>query len=142
MESDNNQKKGKSESLGKYCVAGFPGDVSCQNNSKTGGLISMHQFPSNDYYREKWIRFVQRHHAGWQPSKSSTLCSAHFEPSCFEQRLDLNLGEGDFRTRRFIKKDAIPTKDYEIWSLYTAVFSSHEDCSLRITTGTLYIEAQ
>lgn len=112
MESDNNQKKGKSQSLGKYCVAGFPGDVSCKNNSKTGGLISMHQFPSNDYYREKWIRFVQRHRAGWQPSKSSTLCSAHFEPSCFEQRLDLNLGEGDFRTRRFIKKDAIPTKDY------------------------------
>lgn len=111
MQSDNHDKNGKKESKGKYCVAGLPGDVSCKNNSKTGGLISMHKFPRNDYYREKWTRFVQRHRVGWQPSKSSTLCSAHFEPSCFEQRLDLNLGGGDFQTKRFIRKDAIPTKD-------------------------------
>jgi hypothetical protein len=29
----------------------------------------------------------------WQPTKSSVLCSAHFHPSCFEQRLHLNLRE-------------------------------------------------
>ena len=111
MECGQNEKKGKRESLGKYCVTGLPGDVSCTNNSKTGGGISMHNFPSSESYREKWIRFVQRHRVKWLPSKSSALCSAHFEPSCFEQRLDLSLGEGNFRTKRYLRKDAIPTID-------------------------------
>jgi len=36
----------------------------------------------------------------------------HFELSDFEQRLDLNLGQGSsFKTKRWLKKDAVPTKD-------------------------------
>ena len=106
-------KTGKSKSLGKYCVAVFPGDVSCKNNLKTGSLISMHQFPSKNYYCEK-ICFVRRHRAGWQTSKSATPCSAHFALSCFEQRLNLNLGEGDFCTKRFIKKDTSTSTTVQI----------------------------
>ena len=68
MHSDNHDKNGKKKPKGKYCVAGLPGDLSCKNNSKTGGLISTHKFPRNDYYHEKWIRFVQRHRVGWKPS--------------------------------------------------------------------------
>lgn len=54
----------------------------------------MHIFPRDDVTREKWVRFVRRYRAKWQPSKISVLCSVHFELSNFEQRLDLNLGEG------------------------------------------------
>jgi hypothetical protein len=43
-ETQNSRAKGKS--LGKYCVAGGPGKVSCKNNSKTEG-ISMHRFRSD-----------------------------------------------------------------------------------------------
>ena len=53
----------------------------------------MHMFPRDDKTCEKWVRFVRRHRAKWQPSETSVLCSVHFELSDFEQRLDLNLGE-------------------------------------------------
>ena len=74
----------------------------------------MHMFPRDDVTREKWLRFVRRHREKWQPSKTSVLlCSpVHFELSDFEQRLDVNLGEGSsFQTKRWLKKDAVPTKD-------------------------------
>lgn len=97
--------------MGKSCVAGGPGNVSYTNNSRTEG-ISMHMFPRDDVTREKWVCFVWRHRAKWQPSKTSVLCSVHFELSDFEQRLNLNLGEGSsFQTKWWLKKDAVPTKD-------------------------------
>lgn len=73
----------------------------------------MHIFPRDDVTREKWVRFVRRYRAKWQPSKISVLCSVHFELSNFEQLLDLNLGEGSsfLQTKRWLKKDAVPTKD-------------------------------
>ena len=38
--------------------------------------------------------------------------SVHFDLSDFEQRIDLNLGEGSsFQTKRWLKKNAVPTKD-------------------------------
>jgi len=68
-------------------------------------------FPRDDVTREKWMRFVRRHRAKWQPSKT-VLCSVHFELSDFEQQLDPNLGQGSsFKTKRWLKKDAVPTKD-------------------------------
>ena len=55
---------------------------------------------------------MRRHGANWQPSKTSALCSVHFELSDFEQRVDLNLGEGSsFKTERWLRKDAVPIKD-------------------------------
>ena len=87
-ETQNSQAKGKS--LGKYCVAGGPGNVSCKNNSKTEG-ISMHRFPSHSFVLAKWTSFVQRHQAQWKSSSTSVLCSAHFGTTDFEKRLDLNL---------------------------------------------------
>ncbi|CAB4024540.1 THAP domain-containing 2-like [Paramuricea clavata] len=86
-ETQNSRAKGKS--LGKYCVAGGPGKVSCKNNSKTEG-ISMHRFPSDSSVRAKWACIVQRHRPQWQPSSTSVLCSAHFKVTDFEQRLDFN----------------------------------------------------
>ena len=111
MESDQKAKRPKKHSLGKYCVAGGPGNVSCTNNSKKEG-ISMHMFPRDDTICEKWIRFVQRHRAKWQPSKTSVLCSVHFDISDFEHRNVLNLVDSSaFRSKRRLKKDAVPSKD-------------------------------
>ena len=45
---------------GRYCVAGAPNGIPCQNTSYSEG-ISMHQFPSDQKLREKWTKFVQRH---------------------------------------------------------------------------------
>lgn len=110
MEETRSGRK-KRESLGKYCVAGGPGNVSCKNNSKTEG-VSMHRFPSDDSSRLKWTSFVQRHRAHWKPSSSSVLCSAHFNITDFEQRLDLNLKKTEkFLTKRWLKKGAIPSVD-------------------------------
>ena len=72
----------------------------------------MHLFPHDDVTRQRWLRFLIRHGTNWQPSKTSSLCSVHFELSDFEQRVDLNLGEGSsFKTKRWLKKDVVPIKD-------------------------------
>ena len=65
-----NVEKPNNRSSGRYCVAGGPGNVSCTNNSKTEG-VSIHIFPREDAIRDKLVRFVQRHRADWQPSKTS-----------------------------------------------------------------------
>lgn len=111
MEYDLHVGKPKKRISGKYCVAGGPGNVSCINNSKTEG-VSMHMFPREEAVRDKWVCFVRRHRADWQPSKTSVLCSVHFDASDFEQRLDLNIGDAElFKTKRWLKKNAVPTKD-------------------------------
>ena len=69
---------------GKYCVAGGPGNISCTNNSKTEG-VSNDMIPREDAIRDEWVRFVRRHRADWQPSKTSVLCSVRFDASDFEQ---------------------------------------------------------
>ena len=59
----------------------------------------MHTFPCNNITREKWVHFVRRDQAKWQPLKT-VLCSVHFELSDFQQGLKLNLGEGSsFQTK-------------------------------------------
>ena len=105
--------KGKKH-LGKYCVAGGPNGASCKNNSSTVG-ISMHEFPKkvDSSLRKAWIKFVQRHRHNWQPSAYSCLCSAHFEASCFHQRIDVNLEDtSTTKTKRLLDRSmAIPTID-------------------------------
>ena len=71
---------------GNYCTAGCPNMSNCANNSSTPG-ISMHYFPAKDEtLRQKWIRFVRIHRKDFVPSKSATLCSVHFEETCFETK--------------------------------------------------------
>ena len=68
---------------GNYCTAGCPNMSNCANNSSTPG-ISMHYFPKDETLWQKWIRFVRIHRKDFVPSKSATLCSVHFEETCFE----------------------------------------------------------
>ena len=73
---------------GKFCVAGTSNGSSCQNTSYCEG-VKMHYFPSNEEICRKWVAFVRRHRHNWKPSSTSVLCSVHFEPTCYERRLDI-----------------------------------------------------
>ena len=98
---------------GNYCVAGGPNKVSCKNKTYMPG-ISMHYFPREEAVRQKWIRFVRKHRKDFVPSKSSTLCSAHFEEKCFEHRSISLMGEGEqqpLKMKRILTKGSIPTRD-------------------------------
>ena len=72
MESDQTAKRPKKHSLGKYCVAGGPGNVSCTNDSKTEG-ISMHM-------SRVMIRFVRN---GFASSKGIGQNGNHRRHQCF-----------------------------------------------------------
>ena len=77
---------------GIYCVAGTPNNQSCTNSSNTPG-IRMHQFPSDPVVRDKWVKFVRKHRRDFEPQlKYSSLCSAHFEESCYSRRLSVLSG--------------------------------------------------
>jgi len=93
---------------GRYCVAGGPNNQSCKNSSNTQN-ISFHKFPK-DGRRSAWVRFVQKHRPGWQPSDSSVLCSVHFHAECFVQRPDISL-DNSFRTKPWLSKTSIPSID-------------------------------
>ncbi|KAL9985089.1 hypothetical protein ACROYT_G007453 [Oculina patagonica] len=73
----------------------------------------MHQFPSNRDLREKWVKFVQRHRRDFaEPSKYASLCSAHFEESCYSRRPFLKLeGMENLKMNRVLIKGSIPTRD-------------------------------
>lgn len=111
VRSERNKKQ-----LGKYCVAGGPGNVSCKNNSLVDG-ISMHGFPkTSEPLQNLWVKFVQKHRPNWQPSSYSALCSAHFEPHFYLQRLDIEVKQLDpnkpFKTKKMLdRKVAYPTID-------------------------------
>jgi hypothetical protein len=96
---------------GRYCVAGAPNDVSCTNSTFTNG-IRMHQFPSNPVVRRQWVKFVQRHrHDFREPlSKYTSLCSAHFESSCYERKY-IGLLISESKMLFILRKGAVPTID-------------------------------
>ena len=68
MESGENVEKPKKKSLGKYCVAGGPRNVSCTNNSRTEG-ISMLVFRRDDVTREK--RSIRAKTSGKMPASKN-----------------------------------------------------------------------
>lgn len=97
---------------GRYCVAGAPKNLSCKNNSHTVG-ISMHQFPKDPVVQRKWVKFVQRHRANFHESsvtKYTSLCSAHFEESCYTRKISLDLGEHSKQNKVLIR-GSILTRD-------------------------------
>ena len=74
--------KTKRESGKMYCAAGSRSAENCSNKSGLPG-ITMHYFPSDESLRRKWIRFVRINRKDFVSRKSSALCSAHFDESCF-----------------------------------------------------------
>ena len=101
MEANKPTKRG-----GRYCVAGTPQQVSCKNTSYTPG-IRMHSFPKDPKTCQQWVKFVRRHRVDFiQPTKYSSLCSAHFEESCYYRQL-AEEGSG----YRVLERGSVPTKD-------------------------------
>ena len=74
--------KEKGSTAATYCAAGNPNMINCANRTGMPG-ISMHYFSRDETLRQKWIRFVRIHRKDFVPVKQSTLCSAHFDESCF-----------------------------------------------------------
>ena len=75
--------------------------------------ISMHQFPKNPVVQNKWVKFVQRHHADFQESsvtKYTSLCSTHFQESYYMRKISLDLGKHS-KQDKVVIGGAIPTTD-------------------------------
>ena len=103
---------------GRYCVAGAPNNQSFQNTLFFPG-ITVHLFPTDTVLREKWIKFVQRHGRDFKPEgKYTSLCSAHFEASCYNFPIQL---EG-IKMNRILIKGSVPTRDTIIASLHSFQF--------------------
>ena len=81
------------------CIAG------CSNTTKDG--VSLQRFPSDPKYRRIWTTKVKLTRARWSgPMEHSSLCSAHFEQTCFERGLHSQFG---LAYKAMLVKDAIPT---------------------------------
>jgi len=89
-------------------VAGTPNQESCKNRSYMPG-ITMHLFPTEPQCRAQWIKFVQRHRVdfGEPINQYASLCSAHFDPSCFENSLARSMG---FKVKNNLVTGSIPTR--------------------------------
>ena len=128
VEEGCSRSKKKQKQLGKYCVAGGPGNVSCKNSSLTEG-ISMHGFPKAEgKMTNLWRKFVQKHRPNWKPSSYSALCLAHFEPHCFTQRQDIIVNmEDNFKGKRWLdRENAYPTIDTVVHEQPTRIVSARE----------------
>ena len=106
--ADKKKKKGGQN----YCSAGAANNVNCSNKTGTPG-ISLHYFPTDENLRKKWTRFVRIHRKDFVPKKSSCLCSAHIDESCFEHKSVLIENEGgqSSELKKNLIKGSIPTKD-------------------------------
>ena len=73
----------------------------------------MHQFPLAAKIRSQWVKFVQRHRVdfGEPINKYASLCSAHFEPSCYPMGLRLSLhGTEETKRNKVLINGSIPTR--------------------------------
>ena len=98
--------------VGRMCCAGSLSGNLCPSTQFTKD-VSLHYFPDKlkDGERlEAWANFVRRYRPAFNPSKSksSSLCSLHFEDSCFAIRRDVARELG-IRIR--LNKDAVPSID-------------------------------
>ena len=104
-------KAGKRQ-RGRYCVAGAPNQPSFRSRSFTPG-IRMYKFPTDPVVRGKWVQFVRRHDFKDPTSEYTSLCSAHFEESCFAKNLAVfsSMEAQDLKMNWCLKRDAVPTRE-------------------------------
>ena len=86
----------------KRCVVG-----NCNNSNAT--CSTMHLFPRDRTYRQKWERFVRQGRAHWTHATStSVICGAHFvTPDDFDGYQQWSMG---YKRQLYLKKGAIHTK--------------------------------
>ena len=73
----------------------------------------MHYFPKDETLRQKWTRFVRIHRKDFVPTKTSALCSAHFDETCFHFKNIAALDESgnSVNQKRRLSPGSIPSKD-------------------------------
>ena len=73
--------------------------------------VSLFLFPKDPAVRARWSAFVRLTRKDWlEPTATSVLCSAHFEPSCFDEQPNLMGSLGfNVRYRRVLKPGSVPT---------------------------------
>lgn len=108
MASASPQRKRKKG--GKYCACGVGGKVSCNNSCHVKG-ISMHSFPEDEKVRKCWVKFVRKHVPTFKVTKSSVLCSAHFEKSCYDPVYFMDIPEELKPRARYLLPGSVPTLD-------------------------------
>ena len=76
----------------------------------------MHVFPKDPETRIKWVKFVQKHRADFiTPSQHSSICSAHFEESCYIRKAEFyEEAAQNPKAYRVLIRGSVPTKDSEI----------------------------
>ena len=79
----------------------MPGRIvgGCSNTASLENCIALYSIP---FYgdtrseakkrRKRWIDFVKTKGGKWEPSKSSVICSRHFQPTDFERRFNFFFG--------------------------------------------------
>ena len=79
----------------------------CSNITKDG--FNLHCFPSDPKFRRIWTTKVKLTRAEWSgPTKHSVICSAHFEPSCFERNPNEKYLQFGIRFQAMLRPDAVP----------------------------------
>ena len=81
-------KEKKSIKVGRMCVAGGPGGISCTNYQNTEG-VQLHNFPTNAAIRRQWVDFVRRYRPDFSPASKSMLCSVHFSDEAYTMNKDV-----------------------------------------------------
>ena len=83
---------------GKRCV------IYCNNTNDNG--VSLHQFPTDEKIRQKWIDFVvrKRDPKSWTPG-TGHICSDHFEKNDFENYAKIS----GLCSKLLLRKEAVPS---------------------------------
>ena len=71
----------------------------------------MHLFPKDEQQRKQCVKFVRKHRPEFTQTTSSTICSAHFEDSCFEIRNLLGVPNTVKPKAKYLIHGAVPTKE-------------------------------
>jgi hypothetical protein len=77
----------------------------------------MHIFPKDESQRRLWVKFVRKHRAHFEASKTSALCSDHFEPTSFVRRHDISFNNEESSStpspalKRRLEAGVVPTID-------------------------------
>ncbi|XP_063394842.1 THAP domain-containing protein 1-like [Cydia fagiglandana] len=75
----------------------------CKKRSNTSSIekdnVTFHLFPKVPVIRDAWMKACAKH-VSWTPKRTSTICSQHFEPSCFIIQA---------HNKRKLKECAVPT---------------------------------
>ena len=84
----------------------------CSNVPDIKNGIVLHKIPYDQDVRpeaikrrKRWVDFVKRKRANWEPTNSSCICSRHFAPDAFERMLNLPGLEKTYRP--LLKPDAV-----------------------------------